>query len=989
MPELTRRTKLRFPSALLLLSLSVVLTVWAAPDILQAAEQGSSSGGLTSTVSELPDFDYIATLELTDSAQDPQKVAGGADAALKSSDFQPATPIYAPARTPAPEPTDIATITEPLKLDNKTSSVVGVSWKVTSEKVAVDVRTKQNDNDEWSPWQEASLELAAEGYFEEGKTEDLRDGTVPLIYSNVAWVQARVVTESGVLPKETELSTFIAGEKPDPVSEAESASELETSFYPLTPRPTTRNSLVSAADTSSIKPQVASFSPVKTSNIIAPKPNINLRSSWKAASPKPTLSQATVKGITIHHTAGSNSYAKAEVPGIIRGIQSYHMGTRGWDDIGYNFLIDKYGGIWEGRAGGIEKATQGAHASSFNQHTSGFSVLGNYDNVQLPTAARDSVIKLAAWKLAIHGVRADGTMNVLNVKTNKYQNFPTIVGHKDVPDASTACPGRYFYPLLSSIRTQASSLQKMVATPLPPAPKFPPASPQPQAKKQFADYHSPYVVAASGALSATVISQEHFGAPFRVADGFKNVSAASSGPSLKKGGFEDILVRVKGSGETVVKHLSKRGQISGSTSYGYNWSANDEVLLAGDWDSDGNADVIAIDQSSGVAWLHPGNGSGGFGTRVQINQGWNSLSSVISVSDLTGDGFRDIVALHNPTGEIRIYPGNGKGGFKPVISLGNGYKDVVNLASVGDISGDKLPDIIAKRSNGSLITIRLNSSGNKHSEISWGHQTPFSPDQILLSINNFLPGKANVIAINTNTGVANSYPISYGFRGKTVAATGSTSLVSTTPLFRVVVGKVDASATSAVEVDTAGIAYLIGIDSEGSVIARKQIGSGLNGLTSLAGGSDIDSDGVPDLVGVHKDGRVILYPFNKNLSGTLATSKVLATGMANQRVIPLTHWGTETNFRSLLFINQTGDLSRYRVESGTASLKFSGIVANSGWSGFNSVVSVGDIDGDGYPDLLAKEQSSSKIWLYRTDAKGRLLPRVEVTGTLSTVSKIG
>src|ERR1700693_2847313 len=75
----------------------------------------------------------------------------------------------------------------------------------------------------------------------------------------------------------------------------------------------------------------------------------------------------TVRFAIVHHTAGSNSYTRAQSAAIVRGIERYHVLANGWDDIGYNFLVDKYGQIFEGRWGGIDRNVVGAHAQGFNQ----------------------------------------------------------------------------------------------------------------------------------------------------------------------------------------------------------------------------------------------------------------------------------------------------------------------------------------------------------------------------------------------------------------------------------------------------------------------------------------------------------------------------------------------------------------------------------------------------------------------------------------------
>ena len=173
---------------------------------------------------------------------------------------------------------------------------------------------------------------------------------------------------------------------------------------------------------------------------------------------------ADFEGSIVHHTAGSNSYTKAQVPATIRGIYSYHANAREWGDIGYNVLIDKYGGRWEGRSGTLAspqgKVVTGAHAAPRNRGTLGVSVLGTYDNSNLPTPlVLETFSDVIAARFAIAGVdpSSRGTMSVpsgTGAALSAGSVLPRISGHKDVK--ATSCPGS-IYGYLDQIRSRVAA----------------------------------------------------------------------------------------------------------------------------------------------------------------------------------------------------------------------------------------------------------------------------------------------------------------------------------------------------------------------------------------------------------------------------------------------------------------------------------------------------------------------------------------------------
>jgi hypothetical protein len=162
----------------------------------------------------------------------------------------------------------------------------------------------------------------------------------------------------------------------------------------------------------------------------------------------------------VHHTAGSNSYSRSQSAAIVRAIEVYHVLGNGWDDIGYNFLVDKYGQVFEGRWGGMEKAVVGAHAMGFNLGSVGVSLLGNYNGASLTPAARAALVKLIAWRLDVAHV--DPLSRLARVSTGNPE-YPrgasvqvrAIAGHRDV--YPTSCPGSRVYALLPAIARQVSA----------------------------------------------------------------------------------------------------------------------------------------------------------------------------------------------------------------------------------------------------------------------------------------------------------------------------------------------------------------------------------------------------------------------------------------------------------------------------------------------------------------------------------------------------
>jgi N-acetylmuramoyl-L-alanine amidase len=195
---------------------------------------------------------------------------------------------------------------------------------------------------------------------------------------------------------------------------------------------------------------------------VAGSPPLLTRLSWGAnesirrAAPQYAPS---VQFAVVHHTAGSNSYTRAQSAAIVRGIEIYHVKGNGWNDIGYNFLVDRYGQVFEGRYGGAEKNVIGAHAEGFNTGSTGVALIGTYASTGPTPAERSALVKLLAWRLDVAHVDPVSRLTYASGGNPRFaQGAPVplraVSGHRDT--GFTSCPGAVVYAQLGAIAQQAA-----------------------------------------------------------------------------------------------------------------------------------------------------------------------------------------------------------------------------------------------------------------------------------------------------------------------------------------------------------------------------------------------------------------------------------------------------------------------------------------------------------------------------------------------------
>ena len=194
-----------------------------------------------------------------------------------------------------------------------------------------------------------------------------------------------------------------------------------------------------------------------------PIPNLVTRAEWGANEKiveNPPEYTPSVRVMFVHHTATANDYSCADSAAIVRGIEAYHVRSNGWNDIGYNFLVDKCGTLFEGRKGGVTRAVLGAHTLGFNSYSSAIAVIGNYDGKSAPSAVRQVVAQVAAYKLGTYRNPPLGKSAMISSGSDRYPRGTRVVlnrisGHRDT--GRTTCPGDALYGQLASIRRVAGA----------------------------------------------------------------------------------------------------------------------------------------------------------------------------------------------------------------------------------------------------------------------------------------------------------------------------------------------------------------------------------------------------------------------------------------------------------------------------------------------------------------------------------------------------
>lgn len=302
----------------------------------------------------------------------------------------------------------------------------GVTWDADGPEVT-EVLVRAKEGSSFGEWE--SLEI------NDGTTVvDGRMGSQPLVSNGADGVQARLITADGSPAKNARLTLIDPG-----------TFELDG-----------QQTAVQSAYTNLSSSQVDKL-----------RVSVVPRAGWGADESirKDFGSRIQPKAMVIHHTASTNSYTKEQASAQVRAIYLYQAKTLGWGDIGYNFLVDKFGTRYEGRYGSLDQVRTGAHTIGVNDQTMAISALGNYETADAPKAMVDSISSLAAWQMAKYDIDPTGSTRLTSYADQKTSSVrrpygtaftaPTLFGH--VTTSYTACPGKYLIADLPAIKNTVAT----------------------------------------------------------------------------------------------------------------------------------------------------------------------------------------------------------------------------------------------------------------------------------------------------------------------------------------------------------------------------------------------------------------------------------------------------------------------------------------------------------------------------------------------------
>ncbi|MCK6211687.1 N-acetylmuramoyl-L-alanine amidase [Georgenia sp. EYE_87] len=597
----------RLVAAGILLSTSLVVASTTSATAGAAPEGSETPAGTeASAVAEAPAVEPMVIALTDDDGARTRVATAGLEAPVPAGQFSASSET-------AVVGTD-AVLTQPIPTEE--FLVAGLTWEAGQELAAdAQIFVRVEEDGVWSEWDETSHEEGMSG-------AEAAAGTDPFVTGGAQTIQVRITGSASALPDNLAITVLSSEDLQTPASEPAAAGAESTPIPVPTVAPAAPGS--SSVIPAGLVGASVAASPVSTA-VLPPRPSIISRAGWGADEDKMTWQPTyrALRAAVVHHTAGTNSYTQTQAASVVRGIYQYHAVTRGWGDIGYNFLVDKWGRVYEGRTGSLAAPAgmmpQGAHAAPVNNGTVGISAMGDYTKIAAPTATIDAMTDVLAWQFGRAGIDASTRSGIYSPGTPalvKGVNLPRIFGHMDV--SATACPGKDIYGRLAAMRTAVASKTDPPAPAPAPAPAPTPA-PTPATSSPTTGLHPIYlnnaltassdVVFSYGPTSSTIIVGDWDGngtdtPAARTHQIFAVRNSNTSGPADKTFAYGrpgDVVLVGDWNGDRVDTLAVRRGReyhikntvTSGPADKIVYYGKPDDEILVGDWDGNGT-DTFAV-----------------------------------------------------------------------------------------------------------------------------------------------------------------------------------------------------------------------------------------------------------------------------------------------------------------------------------------------------------------------------------------------------------
>ena len=905
--------------------------------------QGATDGGTPSLVATDPVKPRVTTVPLAGVSERGTTGGGTGQARLASFDGDPETDHLTVLS--APQPVDgLAT--------------VGVTWadaaELSDHAITVSVRTQTDGV--WAQWQDVPF------HEEEGpdpasvEGQQARPGTDPIYVGDVDDVQVKAVTDSGEAPEGMRLSMVDPG--------TETAPEVEE------PDIDTGDLELSATDTGETTDETTDESTDETTDEttddaslsaggVTAKPLIYSRSQWGADErmrDKSSLHYSEVHAGFVHHTVNANGYTRAQVPSIIRGIYAYHTQSRGWSDVGYNFLVDRFGRIWEGRYGGVDRPVVGAHTLGYNDDAFAMSAIGNFDVTQPSSAVVDAYGRLFAWKLSLHGVPA-GSMK--RWVTKRY--LPAINGHRDV--GQTACPGRYLYAKIPTIRNLAAQYQKPFTSR--------------NRRTNLSGGSSPELVVRDKVTDRVSLirlrgGQLGFSAGTTAATGWGGMDLITAVRDITGDGVADLLGRDKATRRTGVYPGTGKGQFGAAVRTTSRFRYLDQLTGVGDWNRDGNNDVVGRNAATKRLYVYFGDANGGLGATYRLlSTNWGAYSTTVGAGDFTGDRKADLLA-RNADGRLMVVPGTDTGIGTPRL-VSSGWAGVDLVTGLNDFTNDGRMDVVGRhQSTGAVYIYKGDGTGSYRSWL--GPFRSVGDVSRLVGSGQFAGSRAVDLLGRDSSGRLQVFTSNGGLAAGQAISTGRTA-GGANLFLNVGDWNSDGRGDLVTRSGSTGNLFLYPGTGGGALGAPVRIATGFGSVRLLAAVGDMTGDGFPDLLGQPSGGAMRIYPGNGRTG--FRSSYVAHSAISANRQFGVGRWNSDGSPDSLLR-RSDGALVLY-PGNGPGGLTGGTRIASAG-TGYDWMVAAGDVNADGRPDLVAREAATGKLWLRPGTSSGFGTRRLVTTG---------